>query len=65
MNDFYTDRMEAYKRASNELRRQSREHWTKIHKENMESGRSDLIMFSAQILAAYDLADAELKGDLT
>ena len=65
MTNFYTERKEAYKKGTPDLRKQSRDHWTKIHKENMESGRNDLIIFSAQILAAYDLADAELKGDLT
>ena len=63
--DFYKERAIAYKKASDELRKQSRDHWIAVHRENLASGRDDLIMFSANVLAAYDLADAELKGDLT
>ena len=56
--DYYKVYIERYKTTPKELQKQSREYWTKVHAENMQSGRHDLIIFSAQILAAITAADA-------
>lgn len=48
-----------YMLADADMRKQSRDHWMECHKRNVLSKREDLIIFSAQILAAYDLVDAE------
>lgn len=56
--DYYKVYIERYKTAPQEMQQQSREYWTKVHAENMQSGRHDLIIFSAQILAAITAADA-------
>ena len=61
MGDYYRTAQERYMRADPETRKASREHWTRVHAENMKSGREDLIIFSAQILAAYDTADNYLQ----
>lgn len=42
-------------------REESRQHWLKCHAENICSGRDDLIIFSAKILAAISLADDMLE----
>lgn len=59
MKEYYRDAARRYLAAPPELRKASREHWTRHHVENLKSGRQDLIIFSAQILAAYDAADAD------
>ena len=57
--NYYRTAQERYRAAAPEIRKASREHWTRTHAENIRSGREDLIIFSAQILAAYDVTDAE------
>ena len=56
--DYYKVYLERYKASPKKLQQESREYWTRIHAENMQSGRHDLIIFSAQILAAITAADA-------
>lgn len=56
---YYETTRERYKNASPEMRAATRDHWTKCHRQNIESGRPDMIIFSAQILAGYDLIDAD------
>lgn len=56
--------MEYYKRyyryflnASEEQRQKSKAHWLEKHEDNLKSGREDLIIFSASILAQICLAE--------
>ena len=55
---FYYKYAIKYSSADTETRKAAREHWTRKHAENILSNRFDLIVFSAQILAAMDLAEA-------
>ena len=57
--NFYIEQGKRYKAASEELKKASRAYWTRLHAENVTTGRADLIMFSGQVLAQYDLVDAE------
>ena len=43
--------------SSDEMRQKSKAHWLEMHAENLKSGREDLIMFSASILAQICLAE--------
>ena len=56
--DFYKSYYFRYLAATKDERQAARNHWLKCHAENMEIGRKDLIIFSAQVLANIDLADA-------
>jgi hypothetical protein len=56
---FYETNRELYRKADAATRAASRAHWTKCHRENIASGRRDMIIFSAQILAGYDLIEAD------
>ena len=58
MMNYYEQAQMRYASATAEQRKASRDHWLKCHKENLESGREDLIIFSAQMLAVYDIVDA-------
>lgn len=58
--DYHQTAQRRYMNADPETRKASREHWTKVHAENMKSGSPEAIAFSASILAAYDVADAYL-----
>ena len=55
---FYYKYAVKYAAADQNTRQEAREHWTRIHAENILTGRHDLIIYSAQILAAMDLAEA-------
>ena len=59
--DFYNTYILRYLLADDKTRQASRDHWLMHHKENVASGRNDMIIFSAQMLAAIDLADDFLK----
>lgn len=59
---FYTDYYNRFLSASAEMREQSKKHWLKIHAENLKTGRNDLIIFSAQVLAAAALAESKLAN---
>lgn len=56
--EYYHTYFLRYLAASPELREASRQHWTRVHAENVLSGREDLIIFSAKMLGAIALADA-------
>lgn len=60
MNDFYSRYTEMYKQGSPEARARAKAHWIANHKENVKHSREDLIIFSAQMLAAIAMAEAEL-----
>lgn len=59
--NFYETYYLRYLQADTDTRRQSRDHWLNVHKANMATGRDDLTIFSAQILARITLADEYLK----
>lgn len=53
---------EAYKwnylAADAKTRAEAKAHWIKCHEQNIASGREDMMIYSAQILAAIALAEA-------
>ena len=59
--NYYKNYFLRYISASAAEREESRQHWLKCHAENICSGRDDLIIFSAKILAAISLADDMLE----
>lgn len=59
--DFYDTCFINYIEADEQTRAASRQHYLNRHKENLASGREDLIIFTARILAAYSLADEILE----
>ena len=61
--DFYKQYMMRYMMADVETRKSAKQHWVKCHLENVASGRDDLIIFSAKILGAIDVADELMRGD--
>ena len=61
--DFYKQYMERYMMADVGTRKSAKQHWVKRHLENVASGRDDLIIFSAKILEAIDVADELMIGD--
>lgn len=60
--DFYKQYMMRYMMTDTESRRSAKQHWVKCHLENVASGRDDLIIFSAKILGAIDIADEILSS---
>lgn len=56
---YYKKWAEMYRQASKANRAASKAHWIKTHRENIQSGREDLIMFSASILAEIALIESE------
>lgn len=58
-NDYCENYKKLYKAADKQLRKETREHWTKCHEKNIESGRNDMIIFSGKILAAITTAEVE------
>lgn len=46
--------------SSDEMRQKSKAHWLEKHEENLKSGREDLIIFSASILAQICLAEKNI-----
>lgn len=61
MEDYFRTAQRRYMEAAPELRKASRDHWTRTHAENMKNGSPEAISFSASILAAYDVADDYLQ----
>ena len=61
--DFYSNYKARYIAANPAERKAAREHWTRCHQENMMTGREDLIMFSAQMLAQIAVVDAERASE--
>lgn len=59
--EWYKDHFLAYIKAAPEVREESRKHWIRCHKENISSGREDLIIFSAKMLGSICLAEEFLK----
>lgn len=51
-----------YLDSSEEDRQKSKSHWLKCHEENLKSGREDMIIFSAQILAMITKAELDSKA---
>lgn len=62
--DFYKQYMERYMMADVGTRKSAKQHWVKCHLENVASGRDDLIIFSAKILGAIDVADELMIGGM-
>lgn len=60
---YYLDYYRMYINANNELRQKTKEHWLSKHQENIESGRHDMIMFSAGILSAIFAADRDIAAE--
>ena len=60
--DFYKQYMVRYMMADVGTRKRAKQHWAKCHLENVASGRDDLIVFSAKILGAIDVADELMIG---
>lgn len=58
--DFYKNQMENYRKASQEAKEASKRHWIRCHRENLNSGRNDLIIFSARIIANMAIVDSEM-----
>ena len=61
MSHYYRQWANAYRACTPEQREQSKTHWVKCHRENLKSGREDLIMFSAAILAEIAIIEQEDK----
>ena len=60
MGNFYEDYGKRYRACQDEERKAAaREHWTRIHRENLKTGRLDLIIFSAQMLSAMGIEKIE------
>lgn len=59
--NYYKNYFLRYISANEATRKASRQHWLKCHAENVLSGREDLIIFSAKILASISLADDMLE----
>ena len=56
MGNFYEDYGKRYRACKDEERKAAaRRHWLRIHRENTEKGREDLILFSAQMLEAMGI----------
>ena len=61
--DFYRRYQELYLAADETLRQAAKKHWLKVHAENLEKeNRNDLVIFSAQMLAAIMLAENRREG---
>lgn len=56
---YYESIGERYRESSPELRAASKAHWLKCHRQNLESGRQDMIIFTAQILAQIAIVENE------
>jgi hypothetical protein len=56
--NYYMEYAIKYAAQPPEMRKAAKEHWTRKHAENILSNRFDLIIFSAQILAAIDTIEA-------
>ncbi len=61
MEDYFRTAQRRYMNAAPELRKASRDHWTRAHAENMKNGSPEAVQLSASILAAYDVADEYLQ----
>ena len=55
--EYYKKWFFRYLQADQETRKASVEHWTRVHAQNVLSGREDLIIFSAKMLGSAALAE--------
>ena len=62
MTNYYHEYYERFLAADARTRAESKAHWIACHKKNIASGRDDLIIFSAKILAAIALAENKLAA---
>ena len=62
--DYYKTHAIRYLLADENTKKASWEHWRKCHAENIKSGREDLIIFSARIIANMALVDAGRAQDI-
>ena len=62
--DYYKTHALRYFLADEKTKQASREHWERVHIENVNSGREDLIIFSARIIANIALIDAGRAQEL-
>ena len=61
--DYYRTYYKLYSNASEDKRKASKEHWLKIYRESLNSGKDDtLTTHSALTLATILLADEDLKN---
>ena len=60
--EYYKKYLVRYMLADAETRNAAKKHWIKCHKDNMKSGREDMIIFSAKMLASITLAEDLMKG---
>ena len=58
--NYYYNLFERYVSADSKIVEASKAHWEAIHKSNLESGREDLICFSAKTLEMINLAQGNL-----
>jgi hypothetical protein len=63
MKDFYQVYADRYRAADDQTRKAARAHWTKCHAANMQTGRDDMIIFSARIMATIAVIDAETASE--
>lgn len=59
--EWYKNHFLLYMAQDEKTREASRRHWLKCHAENMASGRDEMIIFSAKMLAGIALADDILE----
>lgn len=57
MTNYYINQALRYLMASDEERKDTKEHWNRCHIDNLISGSSDNIRHSAGILAMYSIVD--------
>ena len=63
--NFYESYYNMYMNGDPTTRVKSKAYWIRRHKENLTSGRQDLIIFSGQILAMISLAEDKLTASDT
>ena len=59
--EYYERYFYNYIQASPEIRKASKEHWQRVHVENMKTGRDDLILFSGKMLGSIIQAEKYLS----
>lgn len=60
--NFYENYYYNYITASEAMRKASKKHWLKVHKENLKLGLSDSIAHSALMIAVIAEADEDLSN---
>ena len=56
--DFYSNYTVRFIESDSTTREESKAHWQNMHAKNLASGREDMIIFTAKILAAIEIAEA-------